>query len=466
VQEPIEQLRERFAAFGQDHVFRFWDRLGDAERRALADQASGVDLAELRRTFEHTRRLAAPGARKLEPVPVEALPEQGGSLARRNEARARGEGLIRAGRVAVMVVAGGQGTRLGFDGPKGLYPLGPASGRTLFELQAQKIRAARRRWGVNLPWYVMTSPATDAATRSFFAERGFFGLGGEDVRFLCQGMVPALDFEGRLLLETPDRIAESPNGHGGAFQALGASGALADMARRGVQVISYYQVDNPLARIVDPVFLGLHDLDGAEMSAKVVRKRDPMEKVGVVASVDGRVGVVEYTEIDDAHRHQRDARGGLVYWAGSIAIHAIGVDFARRIAADVEHLLPYHASPKKIPCVDAQGHRVEPNEPNGTKLERFLFDALPAADRVAVLEVARSEEYAPVKNAEGVDSPETARRSLDAVTRCWLAAGGIDVPADAWVEVDHAVLDCEDDVRALALPGLEHPAIRLAPRGV
>jgi UDP-N-acetylglucosamine/UDP-N-acetylgalactosamine diphosphorylase len=364
-----------------------------------------------------------------------------------------------------MVVAGGQGTRLGFEGPKGLFPLGPVSGRSLFELQAQKLRAARRRWGAPIPWCVMTSPATDTATRAYFAERGSFGLPPDDVLFLCQATAPALDFEGRLLLEAPDRIAESPNGHGGAFQALADSGVLADLGRRGITTLSYYQVDNPLVPLVDPVFLGLHALEGAEMSAKVVRKLDPMEKVGVLARVDGRVGVVEYTEIDDQHRHLRDANSALVYWAGSIAVHALDVAFAGRVAADAERLLPYHASAKRIPFVDAGGRRVEPAEPNGHKLERFLFDALPAAARVAILEVERADEYAPVKNAEGGDSPATSRAALDALARRWLSGVGIEVPGDAWIELDHARIDGEDDLRALGVRSLPHEAIRLAPRG-
>ena len=463
--QSIEKLRARFAAFGQDHVFRFWQSLGPEQRRSLAAQAEAIDLGELRRTVEHTRRLAAPGARKLEPGPIEALPRHGGDPNRRAAARERGEALLRDGRVGVLVVAGGQGTRLGFEGPKGLFPLGPVTGRSLFALQAQRLHAARRRFGVPIPWYVMTSPATDAATRAFFAAHDRFGLPAEDMFFLCQATAPALDFEGRLLLEAPDRIAESPNGHGGAFPALADSGALADLARRGITTLSYYQVDNPLVPLVDPVFLGLHALVGAEMSAKVVRKVDPMEKVGVVARVDGRIGVVEYTEIDDQHRHLRDGEGRLVYWAGSIAVHALDVAFAGRVAADAERLLPYHASAKKIPFVDDAGRRVEPREPNGHKLERFLFDALPAAERVALLEVDRTEEYAPVKNAEGTDSPASARAALDAQARRWLAGAGLTAPEDVWIELDHARIDCEDDLRALGVHSLPHEAIHLAPRG-
>ncbi len=460
----IAQLREQFAAYGQDHVFRFWDGLAPDDRRSLARQAMGIDLDELQHTFRRTQQLGGPDARKLAPASVDALPTHGGDPARRAEARARGETLLTGGRVAVLVVAGGQGTRLGFDGPKGSFPIGPISDRSLFELQAQKLRGARRRWSAPVPWYVMTSPATDEPTRAFFAEHGSFGIPADDVFFLCQSTAPSLDFDGRLLLEQPGRIAESPNGHGGAFPALAASGALADMERRGIDTISYHQVDNPLVPLVDPVFLGMHALADAEMSAKVVRKRDPMEKVGVVAQIDGRIGVVEYTEIDDANRSLRNAEGDLVYWAGSIAVHAIDVSFARRVAADTERLLPYHASAKKIPYVDADGRRIRPDEPNGYKLERFLFDALPAAARCALLEVARDEEYAPVKNAAGNDSPETARRALDALAHRWLTAAGLDVPRDVRIELDHSRIDGEQDLRALGPRDLPHEAIRLAPR--
>jgi UDP-N-acetylglucosamine/UDP-N-acetylgalactosamine diphosphorylase len=463
VQKPIDSLRSQYDQAGQGHVFRFWDALGAESRRALAAQAERIDLAELRRTYEATQQLTAPGARRLEPASVERLPAHGGSAAHRAEARQRGVGLLEAGRVAVLVVAGGQGTRLGFDGPKGAFPLGPATGRTLFELQAQKIRGARRRFGAAIPWLVMTSPATDAPTRDLFRAHDHFGIPEHDVLFFSQTLAPAVDYDGRLLLAARDCIAESPNGHGGAFPALAEHGVLDELARRGITTISYYQVDNPLIQLADPVFVGLHDLEHAEMSAKVVRKIDPMEKVGVLARVDGRVGVVEYTEIDDEHRFQKDADGELVYWAGSIAIHLIEVEFARRIASDAERNLPYHASAKKIPCIDADGAPVEPAQPNGYKLERFLFDALPAAKRVALLEVAREDEYAPVKNASGGDSPATSRAALDALVRRWLARTGLGLPADAWVEVDHARIDGEDDARS-GIERAEDVGLALAPR--
>lgn len=447
MQPRIDALRARFAAHGQDHVFRFWSTLGAAARERLAAQADSIDLGLLERVHESTRKLAAPGARRLEPAPIERLPGHGGDARRFAEARERGEGLLAAGRVALLVVAGGQGTRLGFDGPKGAFPIGPVSDRSIFEQMAQKVRGLRRRHGRPIPWYVMTSDATDAATRELFAGRQHFGLPAGDVFFFRQRMVPALDFEGRLILETPERIFESPDGHGGSLTALASSGALADLERRGITRLFYCHVDNPLVRLGDPTYLGFHEEARAEMSCKVVRKLDPMEKMGTVARVNGRLGIVEYTEIDDEHRHARDARGDLVYWGGSIGIHVFDVAFVQRMAEQAEHCLPFHASAKKIPTVDDQGRPLAPREPNGHKLERFVFDALPWAERVLVLETRRDEEYAPVKNAEGSDSPATARRELCALYRRWLTAAGIEAPAGASIEIDHSRFDDEEDLR-------------------
>jgi UDP-N-acetylglucosamine/UDP-N-acetylgalactosamine diphosphorylase len=446
--EDLGALRGRFAECGQEHVFRFWAELDRSARDRLAAQAGSIDLPALARIRSATQEMLAPGTRELAPAPIQRLPERGGDPGAREHARERGEQMLADGTVAALVVAGGQGTRLGFPGPKGTFPLGPVSGRTLFELQAQKIRGLRRRYGRPLPWLVMTSPATDEATRQFFASRDWLGLPESDVFFFCQATVPALDFEGRLILEAPDRIAESPDGHGGSLTALERSGALDEMAERGVTTLSYYQVDNPLVRIADPVYLGFHAGAGAEMSAKVVSKRDPMEKMGVVALSGGELGIVEYTELDDEHRYARDEDGELVYWAGSTAIHLLETSFVRRVSQDAETALPFHASAKKIPFLDEGGSRVEPAEPNGYKLERFVFDALPAARCAMIVEACREEEYAPVKNAEGGDSPETARQALIAEVRRWLLAAGLEPPGEpARIEVDHSFIDGPEDAR-------------------
>ena len=463
----IDEIRAHFESHGQGQVFRFWDDLDTQARERLTAQAERIDLPALLRGFAATRDHQHRPA-ELAPVAVEALPSCGGNPQRWAQAQTRGEALLAEGRVAVMVVAGGQATRLGYAGPKGAFPLGPVTGRTLFEQQAQKIRRLRARWGVAIPWYVMTSAATDAATRAHFEQASHFWLPPEDVFFFSQAMVPSFDFEGRLMLAAPDRIFESPNGHGGSLTALLDSGALDDMARRGVDTIYYYQVDNPLVQIASPSFLGFHAEGGAEMACKVLRKRDPEEKVGVVARVDGRIGVVEYTEIGDEQRSARDPEGELVYWAGNMAVHVLDTAFVRRVAAQAETLLPYHASAKKIPNVDAAGRTQRPDAPNGYKLERFVFDALAATDRVCIVEASRQEEYSPVKNARGSDSSETARRDLDARYRSWLEAAQIEAPPpDMAIEIDESRADGPEDLRKLEIRRADEAAelIRIAVGG-
>lgn len=453
-----EALRKKFEAAGQGHLFRFWNELSPEQRAQFAQQLAMIDLPAIGYAFRSAAPSAATQNRdatnivaspKIAPASVIANPACAGDRAAWQKAQALGEEILHAGRVGILVVAGGQGTRLGFPGPKGIFPIGPVSDRSLFELQAQRIRGLRARYGAPLPWYIMTSHATDTETRRFFEKHAFFGLPPEDVFFFCQGSVASVDFAGKILLEAPDRVFENPDGHGGSLIALAKSGALEDMRRRGIDSIFYYQVDNPLAQIANPALLGFHARNDAEISCLVVAKRDAAEKMGVVATIDGRTGIVEYTEIDDQHREAVDAHGKLVFWAGNIAIHALQREFVERIASDAERLLPYHASKKRIPFVDEDGNNVEPKEPNGFKFERFFFDALPAAKRVAVVETLRCDEFSPVKNAVGADSPGTARADLSAMYRRWLAESGLDV--DGVIEIDEAVLCGPDAIRARGL---------------
>jgi UDP-N-acetylglucosamine/UDP-N-acetylgalactosamine diphosphorylase len=459
----LEALRARFEEHGQGHVLANAVQLDPAARARLAAQLRAIDPAAVARAYAGARRLAEGPREKLEPPDVERLPERGGDPALRERARARGRELLAEGAVAALVVAGGQGTRLGFDGPKGAFLLGPVTRRSLFEQQAQKLRGAARRAGRAVPWLVMTSAATDRACREHFEAHGRFGLAPENVRFFTQAVMPAVDFEGRLVLEAPDRVSVAPDGHGGMIPALAASGLLDELAARGVRLLSYYQVDNPLVTIADPLFLGLHDLRGAEMSCKVVEKRGPDERAGTVGRRGGRLRVIEYTELDPWHRDRRDAGGAPAFWAASIGVHVLSVEFVRRVAADAERVLPYHASPKRIPGLDAAGRPLVPAAPNGYKLERFVFDALPEARRAALLEVRRHEEYSPIKNRSGGESPCTARKDLVARYRGWLREAGVTgVPEDAWIELDESRMGGPEDA-ASAPPGGDW--LRIGSRG-
>ncbi len=424
----LAALRPRLADHGQEHVLRFWDELDDTERGILLDELEALDLERLATMVaEVTGRTAAATAPALEPA---ALIELGDSAAHRQrdaEAREVGESLLRAGKVAAFLVAGGQGTRLGYDGPKGRFPVGPVTGRSLFAYHSHRVLAACRRYDAELPYFVMTSRANHDDTVAAFHEAGFFGLDPDLVTFLTQGMLPAVDRDGRLLLAERGRLALSPDGHGGCFTALERSGALDDMARRGIEQVFYFQVDNPLAQVFDPVFIGHHALAGAEMSTKVVPKSEPGEKVGVLGLIDGALGVIEYSDLDPALAAERDDEGRLRFRAGNIAIHMIALSFIRRLLSGGLSL-PVHRADKQVPSVAPDGTTTAPSEPNAIKLEMFVFDALPLAARAVTQEVRREDEFAPVKNAGGPDSPATARDLLVGQARRWLAAAGLSVP--------------------------------------
>ena len=355
------------------------------------------------------------------------------------------------------MVAGGQGSRLGFDGPKGCFPVGPVSGAPLFFFHARKVLALGKRFGAPVPLYVMTSETNDAATRAFFRDNGYFGLDEKDVFFFVQGMWPALSPDGKIVLDRKDHVFFGPDGHGGTLSALRRSGALEDMVRRGLSTVFYFQVDNPMVEIADPAFIGAHLLADSEFSVKVCAKRDPQEGLGVVVERGGKTQVVEYTELTQEQKNERTADGELRYKYGSVAIHVFSVPF---LAREAEAGLPIHVAHKKVPCVDRAGAAVKPAAPNAYKFEKFIFDALRDARKSICLAFDRENEFSPVKNAEGADSPATCSADLSRKWARWLAAAGHAVQTGAdgrptcKVEIDPAfAADPQTLKAALAAPG-------------
>jgi UDP-N-acetylglucosamine/UDP-N-acetylgalactosamine diphosphorylase len=335
---------------------------------------------------------------------------------------------LRRGEVAVLLVAGGQGSRLGFDHPKGMYPIGPVSNHTLFQIHAEKVLATSRRYGKPVPFLIMTSPATDAETETFFEQHKYFGLPPSDVHFFCQGTMPALDLAtGKLLMEAPGRLFTSPNGHGGTLTALADSGLLDRMKLQGIRQIFYFQVDNPLVKVADPVFLGHHLRANAEMSSKIVPKESPTDKVGNMVLIDGRCSIIEYSDLPKELAEQRDATGRLRIWAGSPAIHYFSVDFLERVTRGHTRM-PFHVARKKVPHIDERGNHVEPTKENALKFEMFIFDVLPRADRWTVVETSRREEFVPLKNATGADSPAVVKQAISDRAGDWLTRAGVSVP--------------------------------------
>ena len=425
----MEELFLRLAPHGQEHLLRFWDELDEEDRAHLAEDIGQIDLELVDGLVETLLERAE----QIEPGTIEA-PEV---VRPGPEDVLTGRGALAAGEVAVVIVAGGQGTRLGFDGPKGCYPIGPVTDRSLFQIHAEKVVALGRRHGVSVPLYVMTSPQNHAETAAFFDEHESFGV--ERLRLFVQGEMPAVDrLTGRILLAEPGRVALSPDGHGGTIRALERSGALAEMAERGIRTIFYLQVDNPLIAIGDPGFLGVHRRLGAEMSSKVVRKTDPAEKVGLVVVRDGRQEMIEYSDLPDELADRRGADGGLELWAGSMALHLIDLAFAVRLAEGGGRL-PFHRALKPVPYVDERGRAIEPAVANAVKFEQFIFDALPLASRAAVVETDRETEFEPLKNASGPASPDTVRARLSALYAGWLEAAGVEVPRGEDRVPDHPI---------------------------
>jgi len=432
----MHPLIESFTQAGQGHVFAFFDQLAPEAQQRLLAEAAEVDLSEiahLNRSLVTTSGPVGIDLEGLAPAPYEPLPAHGGDVSAWQRAKVAGERALRAGRVAAFTVAGGQGTRLGYDGPKGTFPVTPIKQKSLFQVFAEKIRAAGLRYGKPIHWFIMTSHQNHAATETFFVEQNHFGLPAAQVHFFRQGRMPAVSFDGKILLETTGSLAMSPDGHGGSLRALERSGALELMAREGIDTLSYFQVDNPLVRAIDPSFIGWHLLSGSEMSSKMIPKAYAEEKVGHFCTQRGKSVVVEYSDLPVALQKEIDpTTGKLRYIAGSIAIHLLSRDFVRRMAAGGEGVaLPFHRADKKIPTIDATGRAVKPEKANGIKFEMFVFDALPFAARPLVIETLRADDFSPVKNAEGVDSPKTCRDDQVRQFARWLRSNGAELPVDS-----------------------------------
>ena len=415
-------------ACGQEHVLAGWPKLSKKARAALLAQVAAIDPKEVARCQASLKAGgAAVDSSKGRAPKVAVL--KGAALAK---AVAVGERELKAGRVAALLVAGGQGSRLGYDGPKGCYSIGPVTGAPLFYFHARKILARSARYGAAIPWYVMTSEANNAATVQCFRDNAYFGLDPKNVFFFTQGMWPGMTKDGRIILDAPGHVFMSPDGHGGLLAALRRSGALDDMKRRGVKSVFFFQVDNPLVEVADPAFIGYHVMQKSEYSLKLCAKRGPYEKVGMPMQFGKAFRMVEYTEMTDEQCNRRTATGDLYFKYGSPAIHVFDRAF---LAREASKAMPLHLAFKKIPVFDGR-KVVKPTEPNGYKFEKFIFDILPNAKRAAFLAFDQKDEFSPVKNAEGTDSPATCQSDMKAKWARWFAAADVKVPEGFPLEID------------------------------
>lgn len=433
----LEQVKQSLESAGQSHVLQFWPELCEAERDGFLRELSQLDLKGLKDHCDGAARAAAsPSAsldQHIEPVPPQSIGSVRKSV-KDSLALWENEGLfqISENRVGVLLLAGGQGTRLGVQYPKGMYNVGLPSGKTLYQIQAERIHKiqelADRKYGskCTVAWYIMTSEFTLAPTEKFFKENNYFGLEPSNIVMFEQRMIPAVTFDGKVILQGKGKLAMAPDGNGGLYQALEDNKVLEDMKKRGVEYLHVYCVDNILIKMADPVFIGFCVSKRADCGAKVVEKAYPAEPVGVVCRVRGVTQVVEYSEIQPVTAELRGPGGELVYSAGNICNHFFTRAFLQDVAETFKSQLKQHVALKKVPFVDNCGNQVKPTKPNGIKMEKFVFDVFPFSRNFVAFEVVREDEFSPLKNADGAatDNPSTARNSLLAQHCRWVTASG------------------------------------------
>jgi UDP-N-acetylglucosamine/UDP-N-acetylgalactosamine diphosphorylase len=471
----LENLREKLTKHGQEHLLRFWDELSDDERKQLISDIQEINLEEVEDFFKRATASLEESTAKLDDR-LQALPEQAFMSVSRassdqlnvyeNEGKFyyyyyfyislnltlhvfhTGLTQIANGRVGVLLMAGGQGTRLGFAYPKGMYDVGLPSRKSLFKVQAERIRKlqelAAKLTGSegHIVWYIMTSEHTMIPTRNYFKENNYFGLKEDNVVMFEQGSLPCFDFDGKILLDEKHHVSKAPDGNGGIYRAIRDTGILGDMNRRGIMYLHAHSVDNILIKVADPIFIGYCVKQNADCAAKVVEKSHPNEAVGVVCMVDGKYQVVEYSEITQKTAEMRNGDGRLTFNAGNICNHYFSAEFLNKIGSTFEKELKLHVAKKKIPFVDNSGKRITPDKPNGIKIEKFVFDVFEFAENFVTVEVPRDVEFSALKNADsaGKDCASTSRRDIYNLHRRYIEnAGGVIDPAVEEVEISPLV---------------------------
>ncbi len=399
--EALKKLK----TYGQEQVLDRYNFLDDNKKQKLIKQIKNIDFDQIQELFiEKDKKIDDKTCKitNIEYVDKSKLSKE--EYERYNEI---GTKIIQEGKYAVVTMAGGQGTRLGYVAPKGTFKIGGGIDKSLFEALSDTIKEAREKYNTSIPWYIMTSRENNNATEKFFEKNDFFNLPYEDVKFFKQGELPMLDTNGKLMLDETGIIKLAADGHGGVFEALSKNGYIEDMKKRNIEWIFISGVDNVLAGLVDPIAVGLSVVNNTLATGKSVVKRNPSEKVGVFCKKNGRPYVIEYTEITDDMANAKDKNGELLYGESHILTNLFNIKALEDIS---KNKLPYHSAFKKAKYMDKNGEIIKPEKPNAYKFEAFIFDAFESLDDMSILRVKREDEFAPLKNAEGEDSPDTARQ--------------------------------------------------------
>jgi UDP-N-acetylglucosamine/UDP-N-acetylgalactosamine diphosphorylase len=424
-----DDLLEFLQKNDQMHLARFFEKLPAEKQATILENLAGKDIASLRKAMMRMRRSRIDGAR-LKPAKCIALPNRQDEDSKWQQANERGIDVLKRGEIAVVTAAGGNGTRLGFNHSKGLFQITPVKQKTLFQLFAEKIRAGESRYGCTIPWLIMTAVNHKDEVQEYFEKNDKFGL--SKVYIFPQGQLPSMGFDGKLLLSTPDSISANPDGHGGLLMAIGRCGMIEKLQELGIRHLSYCQIDNPLAMPLDPVFVGFHVQENAQMSSRCVNKAFAGEKIGVFAMVEGKLSVIEHQDLPHECAAITDAANCLHFRLANVAIHIFDIEFIKPFCQAESHdQMPLHAVQKKIPYINSVGHLVNPIEPNGVKFEYFIFDLLRYAQRTLLLEGQREKTFSPIKNPIGIDSPETSQRDQMRLWADWLVKARVDLIRDS-----------------------------------
>lgn len=477
--EEFDQLQKKYVEAGQGHVFAFVDECQSSEKAQLFHQLSSFDpfrINELAETALNPPKVNQEEAPTLEPLPAEATASNlDSSPSDTQHWYDEGLKLVAGNKVAVVLMAGGQGTRLGSSAPKGCFDIGLPSHKSLFQIQAERIAKlqllAQKTAGVEkavIAWYIMTSGPTRKPTEEFFQQHRYFGLDQGNVIFFEQGVLPCISNEGKIMMESKSKVAVAPDGNGGIYQALITSGVRSDMRERGIEHIHAYCVDNCLVKVADPVFIGFAASKDVDIATKVVRKRNATESVGLILLKNGKPDVVEYSEIDKDTAEAKDPnqQDVLKFRAANIVNHYYSFRFFESMET-WSHKLPHHVARKKIPCIKPEtGESIKPDKPNGIKLEQFVFDVFPLIplEKFACIEVRREDEFSPLKNARGTgeDDPDTSKRDIMKQGQRWIEqAGAVVVSQDetAGVEVSPLISYGGEGLEFLKGREIKTPAI-------
>lgn len=402
--ENLESIRKTLKRYSQEHLLNGYEKLDSVKQKELIEQIENTDFDLINTLYNNTKKDVEIKESQITPIEYLDKEKLNGYYKSFQET---GEKAIRSGKLAAVTMAGGQGTRLGHQGPKGTFDIGLDSHKSLFELLSDSLKEQGKKYNVVIPWFIMTSKENNDATVEFFAKHKFFGYEKDkNIFFFEQGELPMVDTEGKILIGEDGLIKEAADGHGGIYEALVKNGMTKKMRQLGVEWIFIGGVDNCLVKMVDPILMGIAIQKHVTAAGKSVVKANPQEKVGVFCKKNGRPSVVEYTEIPKEMSEATDSRGELIYGESHILCNLFNIEAVERMGS---RPLPYHTAFKKATYIDKDGNKVVPDGPNAYKFEAFLFDAFGELDDMAILRVKREEEFAPVKNAQGIDSPETAR---------------------------------------------------------